>query len=187
MGAHEHLKSHKAVWVGRALSITSRDELHELKFQPHFKSWPKLVRRLKNHGHICEVKLVGRTLSVTTTAGLREIQTLLGSRRNVKKQRYRIIFVTPVVAVLGALAFTLQPENYSTGSKVELFHYDECGIEKLTEAIVSDWPNSVILERTSSRLGGIESGTFVCDDQRFTYTLELQEPKRVISLSELDS
>ena len=187
MGAHENDQKRNALWRGRGLEINSREELLELRFAPNFKSWPKLVRRLENHGYSCEVKLVGKTLSVSTTANLQNIQTLIGDRRKTKKPRRRLIFMAPVVVALGALSFSLQTENDSTPFKPELIPREACGIKYLESEIVADSPSPKILERISSRMGGIESGFFVCGDDRFNYTLALKEPKRVISLLKLDS
>jgi hypothetical protein len=187
MGAHEHEKKDKTVWTRQGLVITCRGELREMNFAPHFKSWPKLVRRLENHGFSSEMKLVGKTLSVTTSAELQQIQTLLGNRRLIKKPKLRLFLVAPVLVLLGALSFALQPQDYSTQLKAESITNDECGIEYLSNAIISDSPNPNLLEKTSSSLGGIESGTFVCEAKRFRYTLSLKEPKRVINIFVLDS
>lgn len=186
MGAHEYVKGRKAAWKGQGLVITFRGEHLEMKFAPHFKSWPKIVRRLEYQGSSCELKLVGKTLSVTTTAELERIQSLLGNRRMIKKPNLRPILVALVLLVFGAISFTLQPHNDSTKLKVESTLSDECGIDYLTNAIISDLPNPNLLNRTTSSLGGIESGTFVCNDNRFSYTISLKNPKRVISLLKLD-
>jgi hypothetical protein len=187
MGAHEQKRGRKIVWTGKGLVITCREELREMKFAPHFKSWPKIVQRLENHGFSCEMKLVGKTLSVTTSAELQQIQALLGNRRMMKKSKLWLILLTPVLLVLGSLSFTIQPQSHSTELKAKSIQNDKCGIEHLAKAIISDFPNTNVLERTSSRLGGIESGAFVCEGAKFSYTLELKEPKRVISLLKLDS
>jgi hypothetical protein len=186
MGVHEQKRESKTVWTRQGLVVTSTDELLEIKFAPHFKSWPKLVRRLEIQGSSCEVKLVGKTLSVITTAELQHIQTLLGNRRLIKKPKLRFILLAPGLVVLGALSFALQPQNYSTQLRVESIPNDECGIEYLSKAIISDSPNPNLLEKTSSNLGGIESGTFFCAEAKFGYTLELKEPKRLIRMLKLD-
>jgi hypothetical protein len=186
MGTHETEQKRKAVWSRRGLVISSHNGLNVLKFAPHFNSWPKLVRRLENHGYPCEVNLVGKNLVVSTTAELQVIQMLLENRRVKNKPKLRMTLLTPVLVVLGALSFTLQPQTFSTQSKAQLITEDKCGIEDLSHAIVADSPNPNILDRTSSRLGGIESGTFVCEDKSFSYTLELTKPKRVINLLKLN-
>ena len=187
MGAHENEHKRKVEWRGRGLVVTSRDELLELRFAPNFKSWPKLVRRLENHGYSCEVKLARKAVSVSTTATLQNIQMSLGDRRKTKKPTQRLIIVAPVVVALGALSFSLQTENDSTPFKPELIPREACEIEYLKSEIVADSPSPKILERASSRMGGIESGIFVCGDDNYNYTLVLKEPKRVISLLKLDS
>lgn len=187
MGAHKNEYKRKVDWRGRGLVVTSRDQLLELRFAPKFKSWPKLVQRLENHGHSCEVKLAGKNLSVSTTAKLQDLQTLLWNRSKKKKPTQGLIFLAPVLVVIGALSFSLQTENESTLVKPELIPREVCGIKYLESEIVADSPNPKILERISSRMGGIESGTFVCGDNRYNYTLDLNEPKRVISLLKLDS
>lgn len=187
MGAHENDQKRKPLWSRRGLVVSSREELLELKFAPNFNSWPKLVRRLENYGYSCEVKLAGKTLSVSTKANLQNIQTLLGDRRKTKKATQRLIILAPVLVVLGALSFSLQAENDSTAFKTQRIPEKECGTQYLTRAIVSDSPDPKILDRTSSRMGGIESGTFVCGEDSYNYTLELNEPKRVIILLKLDS
>jgi hypothetical protein len=186
MGVHEQKRESKTVWTRQGLVVTSTDELLEIKFAPHFKSWPKLVRRLEIQGSSCEVKLVGKTLSVITTAELQHIQTLLGNRRLIKKPKLRLFLVAPVLVLLGAFSLSLRPQNYSTQLKAESITNDECGIEYLSNAIISDSPNPNLLERTSSSLGGIESGTFFCAEAKFGYTLELKEPKRLIRMLKLD-
>ena len=187
MGAHENEHKRKVEWRGRGLVVTSRDELLSLRFAPNFKSWPKLVRRLENHGYSCEVKLARKAVSVSTTATLQNIQMSLGDRRKTKKPTQRLIFVAPVVVALGALSFSLQTENDSTPFKPELKPREACEIEYLKSEIVADSPSPKILDRASSRMGGIESGIFVCGDNSYNYTLVLKEPKRVISLLKLDS
>jgi hypothetical protein len=186
MGVHENDRKHKGMRSGHGLRVSYRNDLLELTFAPHFKSWPKLVRRLEIHGFSCEVMLVGNTISVATAADLNLIKTSVANHRQKNSPQKRLFLVLPVLAVAGALAFTLQPQNYSTSSTAELIPSYECGVEYLTEAIVSESPNPNILGRTSSRLGGIETGTFACEDKSFSYTLELTEPKRVISVLELD-
>ena len=187
MGTHKYEQKPRAVSKGKGIKVDSQVGFHVLTFGPNFKSWPKLVRRLESHDYSCQLELIGKALTVTTTAELQDIKKLLGNRKKKTNPKLRLILATPVLLALGALSITLQPENYSTQAEAELIAIDDCGIGYLTNTIVSETPHPKILNRRSSQLGGIETGTFVCGNSTFSYTLDLKEPKRVLSVLELDS
>jgi hypothetical protein len=89
-------------------------------------------------------------------------------------------------AVLVSVAFVPLPKSKDVPTtKVEL--EVPCAFGKIKDELTGKKNFENISVTPSIQTGGVESGEVICENRRYSYTLDLREAKRVLKLLELDS
>lgn len=179
---HANLSSHNF----GGLRVRSDGKLSEIGFGFNYKSWPKLANRLIQRGHSVRSIFENRRLLLETSASADEIRALVGSR-SAKIRSKKAVYFLPVALCLGLLAFIPMGDGKEMAEARKPAITDHCNETELANALESDIDSSYLKEIESMTVGGIEIGKISCDNQGYSYTLDLSKTKRVLKLQKLDS
>lgn len=164
--------------------LTSFGDHAEITFGFLAGGWLKSVKRLEALGYEAAVSLTGRTAKVKTNATIKTIQEVLKGYRS--KKMLLVWFLAPISA-LGLLAFkpVYHVTKKATHKAVQVI--DFCSTQSLESWLISGSGDTTAELLESSSMGGVTAGLLECNGKRYSYTLELKEPKRVLKLERLDS
>lgn len=122
---------------------------------------------------------------MVTSANFKEIELCLVSRA-VWRKNPRLVLFSTLGAVLVAVAFVPLPKSKDVPTtKVEM--EVPCAFGKIKDELTGQKNFENISVMPSIQTGGVESGEVICENRRYSYTLDLKEAKRVLKLLELDS
>jgi hypothetical protein len=130
-------------------------------------------------------KIVGARVQLQVNSSLEESVAIASGRSKVRKPKFFIV-ASSATALASAIAFTV----FAPTPQVNSFERQKpspCSPEIITVALESESTQSAISFEREFTIGGVAAGTVTCKDTRYSYALELKEPKRVLKLEKLDS
>ena len=171
--------------LGIRLSETHRGTLITFStFQP---VWTKLSQRLSDFGFEVIPELVGKRVRLVTNATPNQIRGFLEGHTDKKSSSTRaLLFAIPSLIILAGCVTMVSP-TAETKAETRALPIERCTLTRLTKWLEANEKVAGIEITDELGLGGVISGTLTCDEARYSYTLELSEPKRVIKLLKLDS
>jgi hypothetical protein len=185
MSSHAAIK--KSIRVARfsGVIVSQLADSVEVRFRPWLKNYMKLASKLRVRGFKVSIVSSRGTPKLITNASVEDIRSSLGSR--ALRRKFPKIAIISAVGVVALALVSIPFPKPAMPQKTPIAKADKCQIELLKEILVgSKTSNSVIIHQTIE-LGGVESGLLSCDEHRYRYTLDLNEAKRVLNLTELDS
>jgi len=149
------------------------------------RAWPSLAKGFRSRGFKVSPKIVGNRVQLHVNSSLEEAVAIAAGRSKVKKPKLFIVAAasTALASVIALAAFVPSPAVNSLEKVKPL----PCSPEIITVALESESTESAISLENELKIGGVASGTVACGDTRYSYALELKEPKRVLKLEKLDS
>jgi hypothetical protein len=186
MSQHRKSKTNLSPVSFGGLKVISHSESSEVSFQFRYKSWPKLATRLVQRGHSVRVILENRRLRLETSAGDDELRGLVASRASTVRGK-KALAIIPVLALLGFIAFSSMGDVPQVAEAKKPKIVDHCEKSELVKYLELETRPPHITEIDSMIVGGIEIGKFSCNEQRYSYTLDLAKTKRVLKLQKLNT
>ena len=187
MGTHTAEKNRKS-WThcgGYAIQTTS----YGARLRNTFWSipWPVLAQKLDSQSKLEKLELSDG--SVTMESNLPEDilrNLLLGHRRDRKWNSWWIS--AALVPVIGIFACVPLSEPRAQAKPVIVAKaIDPCNLATIEDWLLGSRNSGEPQLGRSVSLGGVTVGTVECRNAKYSYTLELKEPKRVLNLKKLDS
>ena len=185
MPSHRRIPTNPIVKRVRGVTVQSCEQGCVISFRPFAKAWPSLAQGLRSRGFQVSPKLSGNRVQLFANSSLEEAVAIASGRCKEGKPKL-FIFAGAAISMASAIAiaaFVPSPEVNS----LEKFKPLPCSPEIIIVALESESTESAISLERELKIGGVASGTVTCDDTRYSYALELKEPKRVLKLEKLDS
>ena len=185
MPSHRRIPTNPIVKRVRGVTVHTCEQGCVIRFSLFARAWPSLAKGFRSRGFTVSPKIVGARVQLQVNSSLEESVAIASGRSKVRKPKFFIVAssATALASAIAIAAFVPSPEVNS----LEKFKPLPCSPEMITVALESESTESAISLEREFKIGGVASGTVTCDDTRYSYALELQEPKRVLKLEKLDS
>lgn len=157
----------------------------EISFGGFTTGWLKFVKRLNVLGFSTVVSMNGGYAKVITNAGVETVKVLARICRSKTPFLFLALIMVPLVA-LAVFHPEIKPVK-KVSKKMEVIAVDHCATKLISEWLETGVGDSSATLLESNSIGGVTSGLVECEGKRYSYTLELSEPKRVLKLDRLDS
>lgn len=163
--------------------LTTFDDHTEISFGGLAGGWLKSLKRLEALGYEASVSLTGRTAKIRTNASITTIQEVL---KRYRSKRSLLVWLLLPMPVLGLLGF-IPTHHVTKKAPIKIVPVlDLCSKQSLESWLISGSGDTPAKLLESSSMGGVTAGLIECNGERYSYTLELKEPKRVLKLERLD-
>jgi hypothetical protein len=185
MALHQKPEPTSKVFRIKGSKVTRLDGVTTVEFGPFATNWPKFARKVEALGFPVQVSKSANRVVIECRAEMKLVQEILKGHRRGRKNLLPIFAMVATVAIgmlanirLGESEVNVKPKTASTPNI--------CSPQSIEDWLVSGKQNDSISLMQSNSLGGVTVGVLSCSEHRYSYTLELKEPKRVLKLETLD-
>lgn len=187
MGSRVFVKSRSGILLKAGFRVTEVQGLTELRTTIFSKSWPRIAQKFHDFGVLQELKSRGRNTTFVLGADKEQVVRILSGRSKKPKGRNRVAIWSSIAAVVIASLFPLgnQAKGLSPVQQVKQIS-QTCSATEVSQWLRGDLESNRITISNTSVIGGVTSGTLVCETARYSYTLGSEEPKRVLKLQRLN-
>lgn len=151
-------------------------------------TWPVIAKRLEVQGDLGAVNLTESEVSLDAKFDSVELRNWLQGHRKTSTFPKRWLLMWASLVLVGVLAcMPLGERKVILKSSNHANTIDTCSTSELENWLLGKQTLDTPTLGKSTSIGGIVVGTMECKGSRYSYTLGLKEPKRVLNLKKLNS
>lgn len=188
MGSRAYVKSRLATVRKANFKISVKQGFTEVRTTTWSKSWPKIAQKFLDFGVLREIKPRGRNITFVVELNKDQVVQILSGRSQKSKGNTRVIIWLSITGIIIASLFPLGKQMKGISAvRVPNNLGHSCTTLEVSKWLRGDSKTNRMTILETSVIGGITSGTLLCESTKYSYTLGSKEPKRVLKLQKLDT